>query len=185
VNQPLEHNGAPRSPSHEERIGRLPKVWIGYLLSFATLIGEMVAVARHPEMAKSGEIQALPLEIYLPAFVAVVYWLVCVHRFHSVLANVPGWKHPVTPGKAVGFHFIPIYFFYWIFRWPSAIAEFVNHRLHGKVMNRWTVGVCFLASMVCRLVLDPAISVAILFFGCSYVSGFLHRALAAPDQVEI
>jgi hypothetical protein len=161
-------------------IARLPKIWIGYLLALATLFGEMVAVARNPDLAKGVEIAVPPLEIYLPAFVALVYWLVCVHRYHVVLANVPGWKHPISPARAVGFHFIPIFVVYWVFRWPAAIADFVNHRLQAKRMNPWTVGACFFASIVSRLFLDWALSVAILFFACTYLSGFLHRALAAP-----
>ncbi len=161
-------------------IARLPKIWIGYLLAFATLLGEVIAVARNPELAKGADISAIPLEIYLPTFVAVVYWLVCVHRYHVVLANVPGWKHPISPARAVWFHFIPVYVVYWVFRWPAAIADFVNQRMHAPVMNKWTVGTMFFASLLCRLFVDSALSVAMLFFACTYISGFLQRALAAP-----
>jgi hypothetical protein len=159
-------------------IARLPKIWIGYLLAFATLVGEVVAVARHPELVKGTQLSVPPLEIYLPAFIALVYWLVCVHRYHVVLAHVGGWKHPVSPARAVWFHFIPIFVVYWVFRWPAAIADFVNHRIGANVMNKWTVGVCFFASLLSRLFLDSALSVAMLFFGCTYISGFLRRALA-------
>jgi hypothetical protein len=161
-------------------VARLPKIWIGYALAFATLVGEMVAVVRNPELVKGAQIAVPPLEIYLPAFVGLVYWLVCVHRYHVVLANVPGWKHPITPGRAVWFHFIPIFVVYWVFRWPAAIADFVNERLQAKVMNKWTLGVCFLGSILCRLFVDASLHVALLFFGCTYISGFLRRALSAP-----
>jgi hypothetical protein len=161
-------------------IARLPKIWIGYALAFATLAGEMVAVARNPELAKGVQITVPPLEIYLPAFVGLVYWLACVHRYHVVLANVPGYKHPITPARAVWFHFIPIYVIYWVFRWPAAIADFVNERLQAKVMNKWTVGVCFVGSVLCRLFIDASLHVALLFFACTYISGFLRRALSAP-----
>jgi len=179
VDAPAENPSGQRHFDGARLVARLPKLWIGYGLAFATLIGETIAVSRHPEIVKG--IGIPPLEIYLPSFVAVIYWLVCVHRYHVILANVPGWNHPISPAKAVGFHFIPIYFFYWIFRWPSAVADFVNQRLHSKAMNRWTVGTCFLASMICRLFVDPAISVALLFIACTYVSAFLHRALIAPQ----
>jgi hypothetical protein len=161
-------------------LARLPKLWIGYLLALATLVGEMIAVARHPELAKGTEISVPPLEIYLPAFVALVYWLVCIHRYHLVLANVPGWKHPISPARAVWFHFIPIFVVYWIFRWPAAIAEFVNQRIAARLMNKWSVGMCFFASVLCRVFVDTALSVAMLFFACTYISGFLQRALMAP-----
>jgi hypothetical protein len=179
VDRPVGDPFAVGAVSGASLIARLPKIWIGYLLAFATLLGEVVAVARNPELAKGGDISAIPLEIYLPTFVAVVYWLVCVHRYHVVLANVPGRKHPISPARAVWFHFIPIYVVYWVFRWPAAIADFVNQRLHASVMNKWTVGTMFFASLLCRLFVDSALSVAILFFGCTYISGFLQRALAA------
>jgi len=174
----------PRGASPEELIARLPKIWVGYLLALATLIGETVAVARNPELVKGIEFAVPPLEIYLPAFVGVVYWLVCIHRYHVVLANVPGWKHPISPGKAVWFHFIPIYFAYWVFRWPAAIADFVNYRFQARVMNKWTVGVCFFASLLSRMLLDAAVGVALLFFGCTYLSGFLTRALTVTPERE-
>jgi len=180
VSTPVGDPFAVRAVPDASLIARLPKVWIGYLLAFATLIGEVIAVARHPELVKGTQIAVPPLEIYLPAFVALVYWLVCVHRYHVVLANVPGWKHPISPARAVWFHFIPVFVVYWVFRWPAAIADFVNQRLQAQVMNKWTVGVCFLGSVVCRLFVDAALHVALLFFACTYISGFLQRALAAP-----
>ena len=85
VENPLAH-GAVTAAS---LIARLPKLWIGYALSFATLAGEMIAVARNPEISKGTDVRALPLEIYLPAFVALVYWLVCVYKHcntHSVMS---------------------------------------------------------------------------------------------------
>jgi hypothetical protein len=180
VDSPVGDPLAAGANSGASLIARLPKIWIGYLLAFATLTGEMIAVARNPELAKGADITAIPLEIYLPTFVAVVYWLVCVHRYHVVLANVPGWQHPISPARAVWFHFIPVYVVYWVFRWPAAIAAFVNQRLQAPVMNKWTVGTMFFASLLCRLFVDSALSVAMLFFACTYISGFLQRALAVP-----
>jgi hypothetical protein len=180
VDSPVGDPLAAGANSGASLIARLPKIWIGYLLAFATLTGEMIAVARNPELAEGADITAIPLEIYLPTFVAVVYWLVCVHRYHVVLANVPGWRHPISPARAVWFHFIPVYVVYWVFRWPAAIADFVNQRLQTPVMNKWTVGTMFFVSLLCRLFVDSALSVAMLFFACTYISGFLRRALVVP-----
>ena len=120
----------------------MPKLWIGYLLALATLIGEIVAVARNPDLMKKAEFTMVipPLEIFLPAFVARAYWLVCVYRYHKILAEVPRYVHPISPAKAVGFHFIPFFNFFWVFAWPSAIADFVNARLRAPVMRKWVVG---------------------------------------------
>src|SRR5258707_11608588 len=121
----------------------------------------MIAVTRNRELAKGADITAIPLEIYLPTFVAVVYWLVCVHRYHVVLAHVQGWQHPISPARAVWFHLIPFFGVYWIFRWPYAIAAFVNQRINARVMSVWTPGVSLFIALVCRI-FDPALGTAML-----------------------
>lgn len=172
-----------RMASSEELIARLPKIWIGYVLAVAALIGEMIAAARNPDLAKGIQFAVPPLELFLPTFLAAVYWLVCIHSYHVVLANVPGWKHPITPARAVWFHFLPLFNLYWIFRWPFEMAKFVNRRMDAKVMSYWLAGACFLLALVCR-VFDPALGTAMLFFTCSGLSRHLKRALetnpAAP-----
>jgi hypothetical protein len=159
-----------------ELVARLPKIWIGYLLAFATLIGEMIEAARHPVIAKTMQFVVPPLEIFLPAFLAAVYWLVCIHRYHVVLAHVPGWQHPISPARAVWFHLIPFFGVYWIFRWPYAIALFVNQRMNARVMSVWTPGASLFIALVCRI-FDPALGTAMLFFTCSFISRYLKHAL--------
>jgi hypothetical protein len=163
-----------------ELAARLPKIWIGYLLAFAILIGEMVVVARDPEIVKGVQFGVPPLEIFLPAFLAAVYWLVCIHRYHVVLANVPGWQHPITPARAVWFHLIPFFNGYWVFRWPYAIAVFVNQRTNAREMSLWTPGASLFIALVCR-VFDPALGTAMLFFTCSFISRHLKHALETPQ----
>ncbi len=163
----------------------MPKLWIGYLLALATLIGEMIAVSRHPELLNAKEIKfdIPPLEIFLPAFVARAYWFVCIYRYHKILAAIPGYTHPFSPAKAVGFHFIPIFNFFWIFAWPSAIADFVNARLGAPLMRGWVVGVGIIAAALSQIFLDAGFGVALLFFTTSYISRFLIRAVPPSQQV--
>jgi hypothetical protein len=156
---------------------QLPVIWIGYLLGVATLVAEFVAVSLHPDLAKEGGIP--PLYLFLASFVGGVYWLVCIYQVHVVMAHVPGWKHPISPARAVGFHFIPFYQFYWIFKWPHEIANFVNARLPEPVMKPVAVGVAVLAALILRI-LDPGFGLILLFFPISYVSECLRRALGAP-----
>jgi hypothetical protein len=179
VATPVGDPFAAKAVSGSDLIARLPKVWIGYLLALATLIGEMIAVAQHPELAKGIEFVVPPLTIFLPSFIAGVYWLTCIYRYHVVLANVPGWKHPVTPARAVWFHLIPFFNLYWIFRWPHAIAIFVNQRMNVPVMSSWAAGASLLLALVCR-VFDPALGTAMLFFTCAYISRHLKRTLGTP-----
>ena len=156
---------------------RLPMIWIGYLLGIATIVAEFVAVGLHPELAKEGGIP--PLYLFLVSFVGGVYWFVCVYRYHVVMAHVPGWRHPISPARAIGFHFIPFYNLYWMFKWPREIANFVNGRLQGPVMRSVPVGVAVLAALALRI-LDPGFGLILLFFPMSYISECLRRAFAAP-----
>jgi hypothetical protein len=158
---------------------QLPLIWIGYLLGLATIVAEFVALSLHPELAKEGGIP--PLYLFLASFVGIVYWLVCIHRYHVVMAQVPGWKHPISPARAVGFHLIPFYNLYWVFKWPQEIAKFVNGRLHQPVMKPVAVGFAVLAALILRL-FDPGFGLILLFFPMSYLSECLRRAFAAPQN---
>jgi hypothetical protein len=168
------------SPQPESRAAQsphLPAIWIGYVLGVATIIAEYVAITLHPELEKQGGIP--PLYLFVISFVGGVYWLVCIHRVHVVIAQAPGWKHPISPARAVGFHFIPFYQFYWIFKWPAEIAKFVNSRLGARVMKPTAVGVAVFAALILRI-FDPGFGLILLFFPMSYVSECVRRALAAP-----
>jgi hypothetical protein len=155
----------------------MPMIWIGYLLGIATIIAEFVAVSLHPELAK--EVGIPPLYLFLVAFIGGVYWFVCIYRYHVILAAVTSRKYPITPARAVGFHFIPFYNFYWVFKWPKEIARFVNFRLRTNVMKATPVGIAVLGALILRI-FDPGFGLILLFFPLSYVSECIRRALAAP-----
>jgi hypothetical protein len=171
----------PQSANQAARLPKFPVIWIGYLLGAATVLAEFIAVDLHPELAKGGGIP--PLYLFLVSFVGGVYWFVCVHRYHVILAQVPGWKHPISPARAVGFHFIPFYNFYWIFKWPKEIAKFVNARLRAPVMKPIPVGIAVLGALVLR-VLDPGFGLILLFFPMSYLSECLRRAFAVQPAAQ-
>lgn len=182
---PRSESPAPLVPAPAGEVPQMPQLWIGYLLAGVTLVGEMIAVGRNPDLMKPAEGQLFafpPLEMFLPVFVASVYWLVCVYRYHVILNNIPGWKHPYSAAKVVGFYFIPLFNFIWSFIWPNAVADFVNSRLPGNPMKGWVVGLGIIISLICRVVLDGALGIAILFMTCTYISRFLVQALSAPHR---
>jgi hypothetical protein len=156
-----------------------PQIWIGYVLGAATTVAEFIALTFHPELAK--EWSTPPLYLFLLSFVGGVYWFVCIYRLHVVLAQVPGWKHPIAPARAAGFHFIPIYNLYWLFRWPREIAIFVNQRLQRPVMKPMAVSVAALAALLLRVV-DPGLGLILLFLPMSYVAECLRRAFIGPAK---
>jgi hypothetical protein len=160
----------------------LPQLWVGYLLGLATMVAEFVDASLHRPDVVIDEIPIPNLYLFLLMFVGSVYWLVCVYRYHVVMQHVPGWKHPISPVRAVGFHFIPIYNLYWVFKWPPEIARFVNWRFGQPVMKPQMVGLMIFAAFVMRFLFDPGLGLILLFLAASYVSGCLRRALALPPM---
>ena len=157
----------------------MPKLWIGYLLSAASLVGETKAISRHPEAFKGTGLIVPPLEMFLPVFVTRVYWFVCVYRYHKILAAVPRYVHPISPTKAVGFHFIPVFQIYWIFAWPIAIAKFVNGRARRILMHGWVIGLGMFFAALWSLA-EPASGSLMLFTVTAYLAAILKRALTMP-----
>jgi hypothetical protein len=174
--------GLPADQMQPLNLPPLPQLWAGYLLGFATIVAEFVDASLHPPDVVINEIPIPNLYLFLLMFVGSVYWLVCVYRYHVVMQHVPGWKHPISPARAVGFHFIPIYNLYWVFKWPQEIARFVNWRFRGPVMKPQMVGLMVFAAFVLRFLFDPGLGLILLFLAASYVSGCLRRAFASPTM---
>jgi hypothetical protein len=181
MNLPHSDSGADRL--HPQAPPPFPQLWIGYLFVLAVVAAEIVATELHPEMV-NGERITPPLYLFLVLFLGVVYWLVCIHRLHVVMQHVPGWKHPISPARAVGFHFVPIYYLYWIFKWPREIARFVNLRLRHPAMRFQVPGVITLMAFLIGLFFDRGLGLFLLFFSVSYVSVWLRRALSLPPGLD-
>jgi hypothetical protein len=171
-----------RDPSvANERLGlaqALPRIWIGYLLCLSTFIAEVMVVAEHPEIA-NGQLFIPPLPLFLLGFISFIYWLVCIHKLHMVLAHVPGWQHSISPARAVWFHFIPIYSLYWLYKWPTEIAKFVNWSLQAPLMKPRNAGIFVVASYILAILLGPG-GLILLFFSLSHLNNWVRRALIAP-----
>jgi hypothetical protein len=156
----------------------LPKIWIGYVLCLATFVADAIFVAYHPELS-AGKLIIPPLPLFLLGFVSFVYWLVCVHQLHVVLAHVPGWSHPISPARAAWFHFIPIYSLYWLYKWPSEAAVFVNWKLRAAPLKPRNTGILMVASYVLCVLLGPG-GLFLLFLSLAHLTHWVERALLTP-----
>lgn len=158
----------------------LPKIWIGYLLCLATFMDEAIFVTNHPELVSKQLFVVPPLHLFLLGFVSVVYWLVSIHKVHVVLSLVPGWHHPISPARAVWFHFIPFYNLYWLYKWPRECANFVNWRMQGAVLEPRNAGWFMLGSYLLSVLLG---SLILVFFSLSFVTTWMRRALTMPFRI--
>ena len=138
----------------------LPKVWIGYLIALALFI---LGTAWGFVDPASEEIFLL-FRLVLSG--GVLYYLFCVYRIHTVIANATFFSYPITPLKAVGFHFIPFYNLYWVLIWPNKIAEVVNQKLASEEMRYWVPGLFLLVGVI-FLKIDSGIGLALCLAVCT------------------
>lgn len=175
----------PTQPAQPAGAPHFPRIWIGYLLGVATIIAEMVAISLHPELAKE-PLLVPPLYLFLPNFICLVYWLVCVYEFHAVLSYATAGTYPIKPLRAAWFHLIPIYgWFFWIYKWPRELARFVNSRFPAPLVKPERTGLGVLLAFIVFLILDRGFGMILLFWAASYLSRCLRLALAvrpSPPQ---
>src|SRR5689334_13489068 len=110
-------------PVPAEKGGRiytpLPKMWIGICIAILCLLCQLAGAYGNSA-------------VLLLSMAGTCYWLLCVHRIHKVLSEFTFSTYPISPHKAVGFQFIPIFEYYWFFRWTRQIAKWIDNE-QGKV----------------------------------------------------
>lgn len=108
------------------------------------------------------------------ASILVVYWMIVwLVLLYKAWASIQDGHARTTPGKAVGFHFIPLYNFYWIFQAYWGFAKDYNSYItrHGITTSRLPEGlflsVCILTLIIMLLslaresLLAPALSIVL------------------------
>lgn len=153
---------------------RLPKVWPGYLMALAFFLFASGEVIIDPSSA-----QRQTLLTYLTWLVGLGYWLFCVHRFHRIMAEATGGTHPISPRRAVGFHFIPFFNLYWLFRWTNGVAAFVNARAGstGGMPRGWAGAILLVGLLLARF--DAGLGLLVLFAVAHYVRRQIRPATEA------
>jgi hypothetical protein len=122
----------------------------------------------------------LALALYVMAsIIAFAYILNCINAYHWVLTQVDGWRHPISPRRAVRFHFIPVYNLYWNFKWPVEIAKFVNWRTQANTASGVFIGTVVLGGFTIWGLLGPLMGLPIVLLAFAYVSKCLRLAFAA------
>lgn len=157
-------------------IPRFPRLWIGYALGTTTVLAEIVAVSLHPEIAKLPLIVP-PLYLFLPSFISLVYWLVCVYEYHVILAYVTAGEYPVRAIRAAWFHLIPLYQFYWAFKWSRDFAGFVNKNSRHPLMKPDRAGLYIFAAFLIFILFDRGFGMILLCMAASKFSAALRRVL--------
>ena len=158
-----------------------PWVWIGFLFAGAIFTVEVLFVILElDERAARGFLVLMVIGGW-------IYWLVCVHRIHKILAQLTRNRYPITPAEAAGKHIIPFYNIVWIFKWPAELSDYINRQGRVKMISGYVIGAMLLFSVLLRMV-DPAFALALVFGVTMYVSNKVKKHIKAgqgitPDQL--
>ena len=160
----------------------MPSIWGGLALTLFSA-GTLIALFASGTASEEGLSTSVSLLIQALVFLPWVYWLYCVYKFHDAIDAVSGYNHPISGARAVAFHFIPFFNLYWVFKWPSTIARFVNWRMQQKAMHGWIAGLAMLLALILFQLLSVFGLVAVYLAGF-YIERHLRRAFDAPPVPE-
>src|SRR5438445_10401100 len=151
----------------------LPRMWVGMGLAVLCALFQ-----RAGGVSKGG--------VLLVSIIGTCYWLFCIYRSHKVLAEYTGSKYPISPRKALGFQIIPIFQYYWFFRWTRQLAKFVDAESGEARMPRVWPGL--LMSLSSLLGWNPAFKSLRLFLIFAlgiYFTRKLRQVLPACEPVAL
>lgn len=170
---------AASAPTDEKpAISSAPWVWVGFVFAFAFLVAEFVLVLMGVDQEGSN------LLLLLISLLGMIYWLSCVHRFHKILREMSNNSYGITPGEAVGRHFIPFFNLIWIFKWPAAFSEYINSRGRVRMISGNLIGLFLLIAWFLRFV-DGSVGLAALFGVTLYLSAKLRRHMQLVKGMDL
>jgi len=153
-----------------------PWVWIGFLFAGTFFMLELLFVIL--------ELDEPVINLFLTLLMVGgwIYWLVCIHRIHKILAELTRNRYPISPGEAAGKHIIPFYNIVWVFRWPAALSDYVNRQGRVKMISGYVIGAMLLFSLLLRMV-NPAYGLAFVFGVTMYMSNKVKSHVKAGQGI--
>jgi hypothetical protein len=171
-------------PGVSERVPKSspPWVWVGFLFAGALFFIEVLMV-----------VLELDEQAITPFFILItvsgwIYFLVCVYKIHKILDEMARGRYPISPGEAAGKHIIPFYNFYWLFKWPGELSNYLSSKGRVRIIPGSVLGLMLLLSMLILRFFDGAIGLAFVFSVTMYISHKVKAHVKAiqgvtPDQL--
>lgn len=148
----------------------VPWVWFGFFFAFAFLVCEFLYLF----------LDLTPTFRFAPILIGVIawiYWLFCVFRFHTILREITRNHYKITEPEAALLHLIPVFNFYWVFKWSSDFSDYLNMRGRVKVVSGKVLGAILLAGVL-LMRLDGAIGLFTIFGIGTYMAAKLESHIA-------
>ena len=181
---PLEFESRPSPAAYAALLKKLPDMWWGYMTVLAYWAAQLylTLVVQQQGFTRETLPTPLPQAIELAKWPAMATVLGCatlyfcfVYVFHRIAAETPGWHHPISPMRAVGFHFIPLYSYYWLFKWPLEFGKYLRWCTPNPGIG-WQLGLAYIGSQLLFL-LDPGTAILATVGLLGYIRWRLRLAL--------
>jgi hypothetical protein len=166
--------------SASTRVSPLPKIWIGFVLA-ALFILYQLFLDFLPAIFRTR--YGFPGGASVICLSAMAYWLFCVYRFHRILEETTHGQYPVEAKRAAVLHLVPVYNLYWMFKWPSELVKYMNHKGRVQMTSGWVIGLLILFSVIILSKIDGSLSIAALFFIAMYIKKKLSIHLEVLERV--
>lgn len=179
------------------------KLWVGgYLLSLAIVLSVLfveavLGVLLYDEILHPGDVAVGMIAVGALAYLQFVL----VHTIVTLATNYKLWDvlqdgvTSVTPGKAIGFLFVPVYNLYWIFRtwsgYPKDHNDYLDRhslsapRLPGTVFTAYPVFVLLTAFFVLPILALPFVTLFLIARSCDAVNNLLTARNAAAAGTPV
>ncbi|HYO16294.1 MAG TPA: hypothetical protein VE685_24105 [Thermoanaerobaculia bacterium] len=160
----------------------LPRIWVGFVVAFGFLVAEVVEVMQ-------GNDTAIGPYTLAASIAGWAYWLFCIHRFHRILHQISlriGGEsiYPITPRQAVGYHFIPFFNLYWLFKWTGELATFLKTNTSLKVASGTGLGIILFLSVLTMRLVDGFVGLSLMFGLALYLKRKLRRAVTEHEATR-
>ncbi len=104
----------------------------------------------------------------------IIYYCMLIYRIHKIIAYHTGNAYAITPGKAVGFMFIPFYDLYWLFKWPLEASRFISSKKTETRISTGTIKTLLIVGLIAMIIPIPVNGNVFLVLGLSNFFLWLH-----------
>jgi len=157
---------------------KLPNFGVGYIIAALLLIAEILQI-----IVRLVSVKQRTSPIILPIGLGGwIYWFICIYQMHKVLVKLTNSAYPITPAVAVGYHFIPLYNVYWIFKWPAEIAKFVNAQL-GRNAAFKGMGIFLFLAPFLVIIVGAGLPLIVVFSVGLYLSRKILQVIQESSEI--
>ena len=154
---------------------------IGFIVAGVTAV--MVLIDMFTQSSGFGTSTIGPTWSNLFRLAFVIYYCMLIYRIHKIVAEQTNNEYPITPGKAVGFLFIPFFNIYWLFKWHIEMAKYVNSKSSKPKIERNALIALITAGILVQLIPLPIEGGVYFILGLATLFLYIYLAYIFYDSL--